>query len=266
MSVFHLSTDLVELLLSHRATVDILDDDNRTALHYAAASSNSDVVELLLSSKSDPSLVDNMGNTPLHYAVDVHGLPSHAVQMLAVAHPAAVGLTNRNTETPLHIAVRNGRCDSESVLKAALESGTKKALNTKSSLGHTPLHLAVLDHRINLLRILLTAGADTDTEDHLGHTPLGSAGRDATWGAVALLLAAGARTKRLIHGGDIESEVQDSGIRALVQDATRNPPRLSSVCRRTLTHHLGPASLLALSKATLPPAWRDFLTYQSVNL
>ncbi|XP_042891876.1 ankyrin repeat and protein kinase domain-containing protein 1-like [Penaeus japonicus] len=260
------SSELVQLLLSHRANVDSLDDDSRTALHYAAGSGNAALVELLLSSGADPSLLDNMGNTPLHYAVDVSGMPAHVVRQLATAHPPAVGILNRNTETPLHIAVRNGRCDAESVLKAALEYGTKEALNAKTSLGHTPLHLAVLDHRINLLRILLTAGADTDTEDHLGHTPLGSAGRDATWGAVALLLAAGARTKRLIHGGMIDSDVQDSGIRALLHDATRQPPKLSSVCRRALTLHLGPASLLALSKTTLPPTWRDFLTYNSINI
>ncbi|KAK8724190.1 hypothetical protein OTU49_011260 [Cherax quadricarinatus] len=258
--------DLVKLLLSQEAAVDVVDGDGCTPLHYAAASANSEIVEILLSAHANPETIDNRGNTALHYAVDVNGVKAFTVRILAMVHPVAACITNSGMETPLHIAVKSGRQDAESILAAVVEVGTRAALNSKGPLGHTPLHLAVLEHRLNLLRLLLTAGADTNTEDHLGHTPLVSAARDATWGAVALLLAAGARTKKLIRGGDIENEVRDSGIRALLEEATRQPPCLSSLCRRALTHHLGPGALRALSKATLPSVWQDFLTFQSVSL
>ncbi|XP_071533218.1 uncharacterized protein [Panulirus ornatus] len=260
------SQALVELLLSHGAVVDVTDVDGCTPLHRAAASANSELVEVLLAAHSNPAQTDNHGNTVLHYAVSVNGVRSSTVKMLAVAHPPAVCVNNCSMETPLHIAVQSGRKDAESVLAAVVEVGTRTALNSKNSLGHTPLHLAIFEHHLNLLRILLTSGADTNTEDQLGHTPLVSAARDATWGAVALLLAAGAHTKRLIQGGEIESEVQNVGIRALLEEATRHPQRLSSLCRRTLTHHLGPAALPGLAKAALPPVWQDFLTFQSLNL
>lgn len=260
------SRDLVQLLLSHRANVNIVDRDGCTPLHHAAASANPDLVRILLAAGASPIHIDSRGNTPLHYAVDVTGVSADAVRTLALAHPASVGVANRNFETPLHVGIRSGRQDAESVLEAVLESATKSSLNLKGALGHTPLHLSVLEHHLNLVRLLLTAGADTDTEDDLGHTPLVSAARDATWGAVALLLAAGASTRHLIQGGDVEGEVQDMGIRALLQEGTRQPPRLSSVCRRTLTHHLGPAAIGVLSKASLPPVWQDFLTFQTVNL
>lgn len=256
----------MELLLSQGATVDVTADNGCTPIHCAAASANSEVVEVLLSAHSCLGRSDNGGNTPLHYAVDVNGVRASTVKKLAVAHPAAACITNNGMETPLHIAVRSGRQDADSILSAVLEVATRTALNTKGSLGHTPLHLSILEHRITLLRLLLTAGAETDTEDHLGHSPLVSAARDATWGAVALLLAAGARTKRLIQGGDIEGEVQDSGIRALLEEATRYPPRLSSICRRALTLHLGPAAIPALAKVCIPPVWQDFLTFQSLSL
>nr|XP_027226841.1 26S proteasome non-ATPase regulatory subunit 10-like [Penaeus vannamei] len=226
------NSELVELLLSHRACVDTLDDDNRTALHYAAASGNADLVELLLSAGADPSLLDNMGNTPLHYAVDVSGMPAHVVRQLASAHPPAVGITNRSTETPLHIAVRNGRCDAESVLQAALEYGTKGQY------------------------------------DFLGSYSVAPCWRDATWGLcvlsscrLVLVLSAS-----FMYGGVIECKYRTQEESSLLHDATRQPPKLSSVCRRALTLHLGPASLLALSKTTLPTTWRDFLTYKSVNI
>nr|XP_045602866.1 serine/threonine-protein phosphatase 6 regulatory ankyrin repeat subunit B-like isoform X1 [Procambarus clarkii]XP_045602868.1 serine/threonine-protein phosphatase 6 regulatory ankyrin repeat subunit B-like isoform X1 [Procambarus clarkii] len=258
--------DLVKLLLSHGAVVDVIDGDGCTPLIRAAASANSHIVEILLDAHASPETIDNWGNTALHYAVGVNGVKASTVRILAIAHPPAACITNSGMETPLHIAVRSGRQDAERILAAVVEVGTKSALNTKGSLGHTPLHMAVLEHRLNLLRLLLTAGADTNTEDHLGHTPLVSASRDASWGAVALLLAAGARTKRLIQGGDIENEIQDSGIRALLEEATRQPPHLSSLCRRALTCYLGPSALHAISRATLPSVWRDFLTFQSVNL
>ncbi|XP_042234113.1 serine/threonine-protein phosphatase 6 regulatory ankyrin repeat subunit C-like isoform X2 [Homarus americanus] len=246
---------LVEMLLLHKAAVDIIDSDGCTPLHRAAQSRNSELVEILLNARASPEYVDNQGNTVLHHAVNVNGVKPSTVRILALAHPPAVSATNSCSETPLHVAVRSGRQDSESVLAAVVEIGSRTALNSKGSLGHTALHVAILDHRINLLRLLLTAGADTNTEDHLGHTPLVSAARDASWGAVALLLAAGARTKRLIQGGDIETEIRDSGIRALLKEATRQPPHLSSLCRRALTDHLGPQALTVLSKATLPAHW-----------
>ncbi|XP_068231063.1 ankyrin repeat and protein kinase domain-containing protein 1-like [Palaemon carinicauda] len=260
------NSDLVELLLSYRANVDVVDTDGCTVIHHAAASNNPDVVKILLGASADPSIIDSRGNSPLHYAAIGTGITPDVVRIITEANTSAVGLANRNMETPLHIVIRSVRHDAERVLEAMLESATKTALNSKGPLGHTPLHLAVLEHRISLLRLLLTAGADIETEDDLGHTPLVSAARDGVWGAIALLLAAGARTRRLVQGGDIESEILNLGIRALLQEGTRQPPRLSSVCRRALTRHLGPSSFKVLSKASLPPVWHEFLSFQTVNL
>ncbi|XP_066987146.1 ankyrin repeat and protein kinase domain-containing protein 1-like isoform X1 [Macrobrachium rosenbergii] len=260
------NSDLVELLLSYRANVDVADADGCTPLHHAAASNNPDVVTILAAASADLTAIDSRGNSPLHYAAIGSGITPDVIRTITEADTSAIGLANRNMETPLHIVIRSARHDAERVLEVMLESATKEALNSQGPLGHTPLHLAVLEHRISLLRLLLTAGADTETEDDLGHTPLVSAARDGIWGAIALLLAAGARTRRLIQGGDIESEIQDLGIRALLQEGTRQPPRLSSVCRRALTCYLGPNAFKVLSKASLPPVWHEFLTFQTVNL
>lgn len=260
------STAIVELLISRGGNVNAVDEDGHTPLHYAASSANSEIVELLLAAQACPSEVDIHGNTPLHYAVDVNGVRASTVRKLSCASHEAASVTNRGMETPLHIAIRSGRHDAEDVLRALLEVSTKAALNTRGSLGHTPLHIAVLEHRLNLLRLLLTAGADTNTEDHLGHTPLVSAARDETLGAVALLVAGGARTKQLIQGGVVESEIHDVGIRTVLEEATRQPQRLSGLCRRAITFHLGPTALPTLEGAALPTVWREFLTFQSLNL
>ncbi|KAK3884538.1 hypothetical protein Pcinc_011211 [Petrolisthes cinctipes] len=257
---------LVELLLSHGASVSVQDKDGCTPLHRAAAVGNSAVMEALLAVDTDASCTDIQGNTALHYAVDVGGLCALSVKKLAEAHPPSACLSNKGNETPLNVIIRSGRHDAEAVLEELLKVTDKKTLNLRSSLGHTPLHQAVLERRVPLVQLLLTAGADTNTEDHLGHTPLASAARDTTWGSVALLLVAGARTKRLIQGGVVDREVQDQGIRLLLEEATRQPQRLSALCRRAITCHLGPSAQLALQQAALPFVWRQFLTFQSLSL
>nr|WBG54459.1 tankyrase-like protein [Austinograea rodriguezensis] len=257
---------IMEMLLSRGANVNVVDEDGRTPLHYAVSSANSEIAELLLGAQACSTQMDIHGNTVLHYAVDVSGVRASTIRKLSRAFPGAVCVTNNGMETPLHIAVRSGRHDAEDVLRAVLEVATKVALNTQGSLGHTPLHIAVLEHRLKLLQLLLTAGADTNTEDHLGHSPLVSAARDERLGAVALLLAAGARTRHLIQGGVVESDIHNMGIRMLLEEATRQPPRLSGLCRRVITVHLGPAALPTLEKATLPTIWQEFLTFHSLNI
>lgn len=257
---------MVELLLNHGASVSVQDQDGCTPLHRAAAAGNSAVVEALLVAGTDASYIDIHGNTALHYAVDVGGLCAVSVKKLAEAYPLAACISNKEKETALNVVIRSGRHDAESVLEELLKVTDKKTLNLRSSLGHTPLHQAVLERRVPLVRLLLAVGADTNTEDHLGHTPVASAARDTTWGSVALLLVAGARTKRLIQGGVVDREVPDQGIRILLEEATRQPQRLSSLCRRTITCHLGPSAILTLQQAALPHVWRQFLTFQSLNL
>lgn len=257
---------ITDMLLSHGANVNVIDEDGRTPLHCAVSSANSEIAELLLAAQACPTEVDIWGNTALHYAVDVSGVKASTVQKLSKTFPEAVSVANSGMETPLHIAVRSGRHDAEDVLRAILEVTTKVALNTQGSLGHTPLHIAVLEHHLKLLQLLLTAGADTNTEDHLGHSPIVSAARDENLGAVALLVAGGARTKQLIQGGVVESDIHNMGIRTLLEEATRQPPQLSGLCRRAITVHLGPAALLTIEKATLPSVWREFLTFQSISI
>src|SRR5690606_21361992 len=63
------------------------------------------------------------------------------------------------------------------------------------SRGLTPLHLATIHQKANMVRALLDAGANVDARDNWGNTPLGRAvmncdGVDGS--CIRLLLAAGA--------------------------------------------------------------------------
>ncbi|KAG7254324.1 hypothetical protein CRUP_037914 [Coryphaenoides rupestris] len=72
--------DCVQLLLSHDAPVDAVDQSGRTALMMAAEKGRVGVLEVLLSStEASLSLADREGNTALHLtcsAVSVHQVSS----------------------------------------------------------------------------------------------------------------------------------------------------------------------------------------------
>ncbi|KAK7070537.1 hypothetical protein SK128_005592 [Halocaridina rubra] len=267
MAAMRGSWDLVELLLSHGADINALDCDGNAPLHYASQSTNPGILKSLLSAGGSPALVNKAGNTPLHNAVETTAMTSDVIHLLALSYPDALGVQNCRMRTPLHIAVqRYNVLDTECILEVLLKYATREDLNLKGILGHTPLHLAVLENRLSLLRLFLTAGASPDTEDYLGHTPLESAARDASLDAVTLLLAAGANTRHLIKGGEVDSEVQDLEVRYHIRCATREPPPLSRFCRKVLIQYLGPASFRIISETSLPPKWQQFLSFRRNDL
>lgn len=277
-------TELVELLLTFGADVNSVDSDGQTPLHLACIYNHTDVVISLLRSQADASVLDNKGNSALHHAVGQGHIGADVVRELASVSRTMLSVQNNCQDTPLHAACRNNRKgDLPQVIETLVELGTKESVNCASRLGHTAVHLVVLERRFDLLRILLTAGADVNTIDDLGHTPLVSAARtksldespndveisegcSETWTAVSMLLHGGARTRNLIQGGDIDEQVEDKAVRQLLYNAVRHPPSLSGVCRKTLSQYLGPQALVAMNSVILPPSWREFLSFQSLSL
>jgi len=62
---FYKRSDIVELLLTKQATVNLRDKYGKTALIQAAAMGAEDIVILLLEYGADPNIPDNNGRTPL---------------------------------------------------------------------------------------------------------------------------------------------------------------------------------------------------------
>lgn len=69
-------TDIVRLLISCQADVNVVDADGQTPLHYACSCGYANVVKILLENKADLKIKDNDGETASELAEDA------AVQMM----------------------------------------------------------------------------------------------------------------------------------------------------------------------------------------
>lgn len=103
----------------------------------------------------------------------------------------AINACNDLGETALHVACATGRVEMVQVL---LDAGANVNAMTKSE-GRTPLHLACLNDHIDIARLLFNCGTcDLDAKDHNGDTSLHLATVAGNVKLVSLLVRYGANT------------------------------------------------------------------------
>ena len=98
-------------------------------------------------------------------------------------------LTAQFQREQLHRAAQNG--DLARVVELLHR---KYPVNRFDGLGHTPLHWAVRENRLEVVRRLLRAGANVNAHDErvIGNTPLSDNARECTYEMAKVLLDAGA--------------------------------------------------------------------------
>ncbi|XP_049887933.1 histone-lysine N-methyltransferase EHMT1 isoform X2 [Pectinophora gossypiella] len=94
------------LLSSGSAQVDPRDQGGWTPLVWAAENSHHDTVRLLLANGADAAACDSEGNSVLHWCALAGA--ARSLQLLLDAAPAALHALNAHTDTPLHVAARQG--------------------------------------------------------------------------------------------------------------------------------------------------------------
>ena len=176
-SIGHAPT--VKLLLGAGAKVDVADHHGLSPLHAACEDCHTDVVRLLLNKGAQVNMRGEGGIAPL--AAAVFGGHIEVVHMLldrgaCVDHPeAAYG------SMPLHVTVRavgDSHTDSDdnfvAVARALLKKGAP--INAVDKAGSTALHDAChTGCSVEMLQVLLVAGADPDALDGAGQKPDGLA-------------------------------------------------------------------------------------------
>lgn len=169
--------DIVQLLLDAGAEVDVFNQYDDSPLRAAAAAGNSEVVKILLQAGANPNLTGTGTRSALFEAA-MHGHARIVQALLRVgAHVEAVTLGSRVRSFPVYTS---GLVDVEGV---------------------TPLIAAAEGGHVQVVRMLVDAGADVNRADGGGFTPLMGAARTGHVGLVKFLLERGANLEAVDASG-----------------------------------------------------------------
>ncbi len=175
--------ECIGLLLAAGADPSPTDDREQTPLHYLAALGDSSPMfflhlptNFLNSPKLDLQARDRLGDSPLHIAarrptkdvfdwlvqhganLDAPNKAGETPRRLAARNQDPLSLFRFNPETDIFQAVRKGQLDSV----AALLQTDRQLLKRTDPMGQTPLRIAVMLRRTNVLDLLEAHGAPWD--------------------------------------------------------------------------------------------------------
>ena len=162
--------DIVQLLLTKGASIEVADKDNSTPLHRAALHGHTSTVKLLLSKGASIEVTDVDNNTLLHRAA----LDGHtSIVELLLSKGASIEATNKYLNTPLHHASLNGHT---STVELLLSKGASIEVVNKDN--DTPLHHAAFEGHTSTVGLLLSKGASIEVVNKDNNTPLHHAARN----------------------------------------------------------------------------------------
>ncbi|KAJ1131462.1 hypothetical protein NDU88_009799 [Pleurodeles waltl] len=239
-----------EAMLQGKGGSDLLNStnvDGISALHQACIDENLEVLEFLVNHDADVNQADNEGWTPLHVAASC-GYMEIAEYLLK--HGANIAAVNCDGNVPVDIAeddcmeallrsevTRIGidleqvkREEEEVMLQDArqwLNAGKIEDVQHPKT-GASALHVAAAKGYIEVMRLLLQAGFDTNVQDKDGWTPLHAA---AHWGveeACRLLVENFCDMKKLNNVGQRPCDVADEDIVSLLEELQKKQEDMRS--------------------------------------
>ena len=179
--------DAVNLLVNGGADVNIRDNSNATPLHEASGSRNLDIAQLLLTHGADVNVFDHWGDSPLHksfrtltfdivgtlYCVKItqdtyyrtvirttsSGENFNLVPALSRKCTGAMNDWDQRRSTLVHDAPQG---ENYAITQLLLAHGAD--VNVRGSGDKTPLDLASFEGSLDVSRLLIEHGADTDAQ------------------------------------------------------------------------------------------------------
>ncbi|KAM8982809.1 NF-kappa-B inhibitor beta [Ara ararauna] len=203
-----------------RHVLGFVTEDGDTALHLAVIHEHEAFLDAILQHAAGTRYLDvqnDLGQTPLHLAVIV-GLERFVRKLRGAG--AALWPQERGGHTALHLASREGRCACARLLLGGAGSADIDCVNYD---GYTALHIAVLRKDLEMVELLLSAGADLNkAEPSCGRSPLHLAVEAQSPEVAEALLRAGADPGARMY----------VGYTALYSARHRPDPRLPPLLRR----------------------------------
>ena len=188
-------TDIVTLLLTLGAQVDLINRDKETPLHLACEYGYIDIVKLLLDYGANIDQPNECGWTPLHYATEHNHinivewlidkgamkdlensdgwLPSHFAytrninMVKLLINPLHINYPTNEGATPLILAIEDKNMD---IVKFLIKQGAN--INYKKDNGSTCLMISLQFGTTEISKLLILKGADVNYINHLGHNAL----------------------------------------------------------------------------------------------
>lgn len=190
--------EIVECLLQNHAEIDVTDIDEETPLVRACYAQNFDLMKILVEHGCRVDYPNNIplsmsvsrGNIPavkllLEHGEDIHKKESeylsyacefNHMDMMDYLNSLGVNVNERNTSifkfTPLHIACMT-RAVNINVIRKLLSWGADVTI--PSLTGDTPLHYSAQQLDVDKVKLLLQFGAPVSVLDDIGLTPLTAA-------------------------------------------------------------------------------------------
>ncbi|EAY11548.1 ankyrin repeat protein, putative [Trichomonas vaginalis G3] len=178
------SKEIVELLISRGADINIKDKDEKTALHHAVEYGNQETAELLISHGANINEKDKDGNSALYYAAEIN---SEKIAELLISHGANINEKYYYEKTALHVAAEN---NNKKIVEPLISHGAN--VNEKDKYGRTALHFAAEYDYHKTIKILISHDANINEKDKDGNTALYYAVKNNNKETIKLLISHGA--------------------------------------------------------------------------
>ncbi|XP_064122353.1 uncharacterized protein LOC135226590 [Macrobrachium nipponense] len=175
--------DITALASDPATDINFSLENQLTPLHYAAKQGNTKVMEFLIGKNANVKAKTNDNQQPLHFAALFGG--KEGIGYLIGKGAEVNAQTSSLGLSPLHIAVAN---DHVEATQALIEKGA--VTNIKDNSGLTPLHMAVAGNGDTIDILLQDDNLDLNAAAEHGLTPLHYAARSYSESAVQKLLEA----------------------------------------------------------------------------
>lgn len=163
--VFKRRTDILQILVDAKVNINIKDINGDTPLFWAVTHNDFQSAKLLVKGGAELNEQDEYGFTFLHDAVD----KGYNEIAYAFIHEPAIklDLQDKLGRTPLCIAVIKNR---PQIIQELIQA--KADLTIQDNRGFTPLMEAAVQNRLEIVDMLIKAGANLNTRNLNGYTPL----------------------------------------------------------------------------------------------
>uniref|UniRef100_A0A3Q4HSQ2 BCL3 transcription coactivator n=1 Tax=Neolamprologus brichardi TaxID=32507 RepID=A0A3Q4HSQ2_NEOBR len=223
---------LIQLLVLGHKDVDIYNNLRQTPLHLAVITKQANMVEALLKAGADPAALDRNGQTALHLCCEYDQRDCLSVVLSMPSSATCLEIRNFDGLSPLHLAVLQGRKD---LARMLLDAGADiNAMDIKS--GQSPLMHAVESNNADMVHFLIEVmnlcGCDVNSQSYSGNTALHSACGRGQVETVRLLLKSGADSS-------LKNYHNDTPVMVAKNKKVRSPsPSHSRGCSPSTTPHI----------------------------